>query len=75
MNMDDIFSQFVIFSAVPLVVVADLGGGGGQRRTKGSNLRIKVKLTLEEVANGVEKSKSKTKSSSARCILQDLFYL
>jgi DnaJ-class molecular chaperone len=24
MNMDDIFSQFVIFSAVPLVVVADL---------------------------------------------------
>jgi molecular chaperone DnaJ len=35
------------------------GGGfeacGGQRRTKGSNLRIKVKLTLEEIANGVEK--------------------
>jgi hypothetical protein len=46
--------NLVIFSAVPLVVVADLGGGGGQRRTKGSNLRIKVKLTLE-VANGVEK--------------------
>ncbi|HET8804097.1 MAG TPA: DnaJ C-terminal domain-containing protein, partial [Aequorivita sp.] len=31
------------------------GGGGGQRRVKGSNLRIKVKLTLEEIANGVEK--------------------
>ncbi|GEC79279.1 molecular chaperone DnaJ [Flavobacterium aquatile] len=53
MNMDDIFSQF-----------GDIFGGGfggfggnsgGQRRVKGSNLRIKVKLTLEEVANGVEK--------------------
>jgi len=31
------------------------GGGGGQRRVKGSNLRIRVKLTLEEIANGVEK--------------------
>jgi hypothetical protein len=56
MNMDDIFSQFGDFSAVPLVVVADWRQG--QRRTKGS-LRIKVKL-IEEVAN-VEKSKSKEK--------------
>src|SRR6187402_2402862 len=31
------------------------GRGGGPRRVKGSNLRIKVKLTLEEIANGVEK--------------------
>ena len=31
------------------------GFGGGQRRVKGSNLRIRVKLTLEEIANGVEK--------------------
>ncbi len=51
MNMEDIFSQFGdIFGG---------GGGGfsggGQRRVKGSNLRIKVKLTLEEIANGVEK--------------------
>ena len=54
MNMEDIFSQFGdIFGGA-------FGGGfggnsGGQRRVKGSNLRIKVKLTLEEVANGVEK--------------------
>jgi len=51
MNMDDIFSQFGdIFGSA-------FGGGGfgGPRRTKGSNLRIKVKLTLEEIANGVEK--------------------
>lgn len=31
------------------------GGGGGRRQVKGSNLRIKVKLTLEEIADGVEK--------------------
>ncbi|MFH6768267.1 molecular chaperone DnaJ [Gaetbulibacter aquiaggeris] len=56
MNMDDIFSQFGdIFGGA-------FGGGGfsgfsggGQRRVKGSNLRIRVKLTLEEIANGVEK--------------------
>lgn len=54
MNMDDIFSQFGdIFGSA-------FGGGfggnsGGPRRMKGSNLRIKVKLTLEEIANGVEK--------------------
>ncbi|MCK0177920.1 molecular chaperone DnaJ [Flavobacteriaceae bacterium S0862] len=57
MNMDDIFSQFGdIFGGA-------FGGGGGfsgfggqrQRVVKGSNLRIRVKLTLEEIANGVEK--------------------
>ena len=31
------------------------GFGGGQRRVKGSNLRIRVTLTLEDIANGVEK--------------------
>ncbi|MFA9190326.1 molecular chaperone DnaJ [Flavobacterium sp. FZUC8N2.13] len=55
MNMDDIFSQFGdIFGGG----FGGFGGGGsrgGVRRAKGSNLRIKVKLTLEEIANGVEK--------------------
>jgi molecular chaperone DnaJ len=57
MNMDDIFSQFgdIFGSAFGGGGGGFGGGGGGQRRTKGSNLRIKVKLTLEEVANGVEK--------------------
>ena len=49
-NMDDIFSAFGdVFGG---------GGGrsrGGQRVNRGTNLRIKVKLTLEEVATGVEK--------------------
>lgn len=61
MNMDDIFSQFgdIFGSAFGGGAFSGgfggFGGGGGQRRMKGSNLRIKVKLTLEEIANGVEK--------------------
>ncbi|MBT9189998.1 molecular chaperone DnaJ [Zobellia russellii] len=63
MNMDDIFSQFGdIFGSAFGGGGGGFGGfggggfgGGGQRRVKGSNLRIRVKLTLEEVANGVEK--------------------
>ena len=31
------------------------GGGGGPRTRRGNNLRVKVKVTLEEVATGVEK--------------------
>ncbi|MBV2196988.1 MAG: DnaJ domain-containing protein, partial [Flavobacterium sp.] len=60
MNMDDIFSQFgdIFGGAFGGGGFSGFGGGfggGGQRRVKGSNLRIKVKLTLEEIANGVEK--------------------
>lgn len=56
MNMDDIFSQFGdIFGSAFGGGGGFNGGGGGARRVKGSNLRIKVKLTLEEIANGVEK--------------------
>ncbi|HLW32021.1 MAG TPA: molecular chaperone DnaJ [Aequorivita sp.] len=53
MNMDDIFSQFGdIFGGA---FGGGFGGGGGRRTLKGSNLRIRVQLTLEEIANGVEK--------------------
>lgn len=58
MNMDDIFSQFgdIFGSAFGGGFGGFSGGGfGGQRRVKGSNLRIHVKLTLEEIAKGVEK--------------------
>jgi len=57
MNMDDIFSQFGdIFGGAFGGGFGGFGGGNsGPRRVKGSNLRIKVKLTLEEIANGVEK--------------------
>ena len=57
MNMDDIFSQFGdIFGGAFGGGFGGFGGGGQrQARVKGSNLRIRVKLTLEEIANGVEK--------------------
>ena len=58
MNMEDIFSQFgdIFGSAFGGGGFGGFGGfGGGQRRVKGSNLRIRVKLSLEEIANGVEK--------------------
>ncbi|MEM9141442.1 MAG: molecular chaperone DnaJ [Bacteroidota bacterium] len=58
MNMEDIFSQFgdIFGSAFGGGGFSGFGGfGGGQRRVKGSNLRIRVKLTLDEVAHGVEK--------------------
>lgn len=54
MNMEDIFSQFGdIFGSA---FGGGFGGfGGGQRRMKGSDLRIRVTLSLEEIINGVEK--------------------
>ncbi len=58
MNMEDIFSQFGdIFGSAFGGGFGGFGGfgGGAQRRMKGGNLRIRVKLTLEEVAHGVEK--------------------
>lgn len=56
MNMDDIFSQFGdIFGSAFGGGFSGFGGGSRQRVVKGSNLRIRVKLTLEEIATGVEK--------------------
>ena len=57
MNMEDIFSQFGdIFGSAFGGGFGGFGGfGGGQRRMKGTNLRIRVRLSLDEVAHGVEK--------------------
>jgi molecular chaperone DnaJ len=59
MSMDDIFSQFGdIFSDFGGFGGFGFGGNrsrGGRRVNKGSNLRIKVNLTLEEISKGVEK--------------------
>jgi len=59
MNMDDIFSQFGdIFGGgddSPFGNFFGGGGRGGRRQRKGTDLRIKLKLNLEEIANGVEK--------------------
>ncbi|WP_353132010.1 molecular chaperone DnaJ [Pseudopedobacter sp.] len=59
MNMEDIFSQFGDIFGGGSPFDSFFGGGssrgGGRRVQRGSNLRIKVKLTLEEIAHGVEK--------------------
>ncbi|GAH16391.1 unnamed protein product, partial [marine sediment metagenome] len=57
MTVEDIFSSFGdIFGDA----FGGFGGFGGSRRSsravrKGSNLRVKVKLDLQEIANGAEK--------------------
>ena len=59
MDMNDIFSQFGDIFGGGSPFEGFFGGGGqqrgGRRVAKGSNLRIKVRLTLEEIANGAEK--------------------
>lgn len=66
MNMDDIFSQFGSIFGDFFGGGGGFGGfsgfggfGGGQQRRRpvshGTNLRIKVKLTLEEIEKGCEK--------------------
>jgi molecular chaperone DnaJ len=62
MNMEDIFSQFGdIFgggSGAGGGFESFFGGAGGGRRSRGrrgSNLRIKLKLDLKEIAHGAEK--------------------
>ena len=55
MNMDDIFSQFGDIFGGGFGGGFGGFGGGGRRVVKGSNLRIRVKLSLEDIANGVEK--------------------
>lgn len=62
MSMEDIFSQFgdIFENAFGFGGFGNFGGFGSntsQRRrvNRGTNLRVKVKLTLEEIAKGVEK--------------------
>lgn len=57
MNMEDIFSQFgdIFGGAFGGGGFSGFSGRGGQHRMKGSNLRVRVKLTLDEIVNGVEK--------------------
>src|SRR6185437_537024 len=60
MNMEDIFSQFgdIFGGGSPFEGFfggVGLQGSSGGRRVKRSNRRIKVRLTLEEIANGTEK--------------------
>ncbi len=58
MNMDDIFSQFgdVFGEGSPFEGFFGGGGGrGGRRANIGTNIRVRVKLTIQEIAQGVNK--------------------
>mgnify|MGYP003952325735 CR=1 FL=1 len=70
MNMDDIFSQFGdIFGSA--FGGGGFGGGfssGGQRRAKGSDMRIRVKLSLEEIAKGIEKKIKEIKLAAEKLL-------
>ena len=59
MSMDDIFSMFgdIFGGHGGFGGFSGFGGGSGaqQRRYRGSDLRVKVKLTLKEISTGVEK--------------------
>ena len=69
MNMDDIFSQFGdIFGGFG---GGFNSGGGRSRKTKGSNLRIRVRLTLEEIAFGTTKKIKVFKMSNAEGVTYD----
>jgi molecular chaperone DnaJ len=60
MNMDDIFSQFGdIFGEDMFGSFFGGGGRGGRSRSKGirgNNLRVKIKVNYEEIANGTAKT-------------------
>lgn len=61
MNMDDIFSQFGDVFGEDLFGSFFGGGRGGRqgqrtRGVRGSNLRVKLKLSYEEIAKGVTKN-------------------
>lgn len=65
MSMDDIFSNFGDVFGDIFGGGGGFGGGrgrGGRRVAKGSNLRVKVSLTLEEAAKGVTKKLKVNKS-------------
>ena len=62
MDMNDIFDRFgdIFGGGGDNPFESFFGGGGGRSRSgrrvhRGTNLRIKVKLTLEEIATGIEK--------------------
>lgn len=65
MNMDDIFSQFGDIFGGAFGGAFGGGGGRGRRVRKGSNLRVRVKMSLEDIANGVEKKIKVTKLVNA----------
>lgn len=67
MNMDDIFSQFgdVFGEGSPFESFFGGSSRGRSRGVAGSNIRIKIKLTLQEIAKGTEKKIKYTRMNVA----------
>lgn len=64
MTVEDIFSSFGDIFGEAFGGFGGFGGGRqGRRVSKGSNLRVKVKLSLSEIASGTEKKIKVTKYS------------
>ena len=55
MNMEDIFSNFGDVFGFDIFGNRGGGGRGGRQTYRGSNLRIKVNMKLDEIAKGAEK--------------------
>ena len=55
MDMEDIFSQFGDIFGSAFGGFGGFGGSGRSRTSKGTNLRIKVSLTIDEIATGTNK--------------------
>ncbi|NUM31695.1 MAG: molecular chaperone DnaJ [Bacteroidetes bacterium] len=68
MNMEDIFSQFgdIFGDNNPFESFFGSGGRTRNRAPQGTNIRIKLKLTLEEICNGVEKKVKYSKKVAAQ---------
>lgn len=68
MNMEDIFSHFGDVFGGHFNFGGRQGGGGGRNVSKGANIRVRVKLTLEEIVKGSEKKiKVKKKVTCDKC--------
>lgn len=70
MSMEDIFSQFgdIFGGAFGGAFSGGFGGGGGRVTRRGGDLRVRVKVTLKDVMNGVEKTvKLKRNEECSEC--------
>ena len=68
--MEDIFSQFgdIFGGAFGGAFSGGFGGGGGRVTRRGGDLRVRVKVTLKDVMNGVEKTvKLKRNEECSEC--------
>lgn len=56
MSMDDIFSQFGDIFGGGFGGGQGFGGGARTQQVRGSNLRVRIKLNLEDMVNGTQKT-------------------